>query len=148
MNKKIDELFARINKVEEDLEEIGHDFSRFSDLYDGEFFAEQKQLAVYLEDCLISITHDTATNISFQYSDIATLCKFIDFRKRHNWFNDFELEQIIDSEMPSIKLKGDLLSRINDKVDLLEKIANVRKEWNTSFKSVSYRSVKDKFKKR
>jgi hypothetical protein len=138
---KIDELMERIVNVERDLEEIERDFVDFPSSYDGDDFTEQPLLAVNLETRLTSITHEVASVIGFQREDIFNLCKYIEFRKMHSWFDVTELEQIIDTEMPSLELKAHLSNKIQDKTELLHRISNARREWNATFRGLSYKSV-------
>jgi len=141
---KLDGLMERIVNVERELEEIERDFVEFPSLYDGDVFTEQPLLAVNLESRLTSITHEAASVIGFQREDIFNLCKYIEFRKMHNWFDNTELEQIIDTEMPSLELKAHLSKKIKDKTELLHRISNARSEWNATFRGLSYKSVSAK----
>jgi len=137
------ELADKLKKIESELKNIEHDFRELPSFYDGDAFSEQKQLSVNLENRLISITHDLATVIDFERHDIVTLCTFIEFRKRHSWLNDSELEQIIDTEMPSLTLKHELLTRISDKKALLHSIYEVLNDWNSTFNLKSYKHIKE-----
>jgi len=137
------ELTDRLEKVESELKSIERDFEELPRFYDGDVFSEQKQLSANLENRLISITHDLATVIDFQRHDIVTLCTFIEFRKKHSWLNDSELEQIIDTEMPSLTIKHGLLNRVSDKKALLHSISEVRNDWNLTFNSKPYKHIKE-----
>jgi hypothetical protein len=134
----INDLLNRLLKVEAELEDIGAEFDDLTAACDGELFPEQGGLAADLENLLIAATHETATGIGFQRQDIADLYAFIEFRKRHRQFSDQQLEQIIDSEIPSAELKQQLLKRIGEPKELLRSIKSVRQDWNNSFKNRKY----------
>ncbi len=140
----INDLLNRLLKVEAELEAIGAEFDGLTAACDGELFPEQGGLTADLENLLIAATHETATGIGFQLQDIADLYAFIEFRKGHRQFSDQQLEQIIDSEMPSAELKRQLLKYIGEPKELLRSIKGVRSDWNDTFKNRKYRLIRKK----
>ena len=146
--KDIDIFLDRLYKLTYELEKLGKEFSDLYRQYEGTEFENQNYLAAEkLDNSILAVTHEMATNIGFTSAEIKSLTDFIDFRKVFKELTDQELEDIIDNPAIPLTLKLNLTKRLTngDQKLFLDKIQTIKKLWNITFENKKYQQVRNKF---
>lgn len=141
----VNSFIQKLNKIADDLEELGREFSELYTQYEGNDFENQHFLATNaLSDLLLISTHETATNIGFRGVNIKTLTDFIDFRRTNKKFTDEELEMVIDSPTVGLGNKIALAKKLTsgNVLLLLDTIRSIQHSWNRTFGNKSYQYIK------
>jgi len=140
--EKIMDIFIdKILRVEKDLEELHHLSYEISESYNTNSFSGQEELSMdKLENLLIGVTHETASQIAFCRNDIQMLVKYIQFRETFSEFTNEELIAIIDGYL-SVGLKQDLSKRFSSLEEMLAQIILLKQDWNKTFNNIGYAKI-------
>ena len=136
-------LLERLRTVERELECLDAALADYAATLHGNDFPEQETLASIMGNTCLSAAHETATSIGFARERIATLDLFIRFRRQFRLFSNDELRALIDGPPPSLHMKKDLLARFDTPQIFLQKVDQLRHEWNKTFQNRSYSKVKE-----
>ena len=143
--KILNEFLEKVYRIERELDELDCFAYKLSPHYNTEAFPEQEKLSIELENLMIVITHETASQIGFYRNDIENLVKFIEFREKYCEFSDNELSEILDENL-SIELKLHFSKRFDTINDMIVRIDALKQDWNKIFKSMKYSKIKKKLR--
>jgi hypothetical protein len=107
-------------------------------------FEGKERLTATLENLIIALTHETATQIGFYAQDVEKLVKFIKFREKYAKFSDGELETIADSVLTTFQ-KSAITKRFDSAKAALSQISAIKKEWNKLCSGADYAKIKKAF---
>jgi len=144
--KILNEFLRKIYFIERELDKLDHFAYDISRMYSGDAFPEQANLSAdRLENLMIAVTHEIASEIGFYRNDIEILANFIEFRENYCEFSDDEIGKILDEELP-FEMKRDFSKRFDDWKNMISRIAQLRQEWNETFKNMTYSKIKKKLR--
>lgn len=137
----IEDFYKALLEIEDKLQALEH-CSDMAKLYEGNDFADQNLYAADLENKIIAVTHETASQIGFARHDIAKFVKYLEFRIKYKMFSDIELQGIIDTELTSLDKLALAKQILNgDSKLLMNLIHETKEEWNKSFENKKYTDV-------
>ena len=138
--KNIMEIEKRLNILHKESEKLIDNFiNKITDIN----FRDKNLITNKYENLLIGITHELGSEMGFYREDIVNLNKYIHFRIKYNNFTEEIFEKILDKEL-TIMEKKELFTGNNKK--MIEKIAEIKHEWNNTFNNISYKKFKEKLK--
>jgi len=140
--KILNDFLEKIIRIEKELDELDSFAYDISPLYNGDTFPEQTKLfADKLENLLIAVTHETASEIGFLRNNIENLVKFIEFREKYQEFSDNELTEILETNL-SPEQKRNLSKRFETVKNMIMRIDELKQNWNETFKNKDYSKIK------
>ncbi|MDR2861152.1 MAG: hypothetical protein LBV07_01175 [Syntrophobacterales bacterium] len=139
--RTLHEFMEKILLIERELDKLENISYELFELYDGTAFAEQTKLAANMENFVIAMTHETASQLSFYRNDVENLAKFIEFRKQYCEFADNELAEILDGTF-TLEQKRNLSSRFDTAEKMFARLNELKQNWNEIFKSCDYVKLK------
>ena len=140
--KILNDFLEKIYQIERELDKLDSFAYDISPLYNGDTFPEQAQLSAdKLENLMIAITHEIASEIGFYRNDIENLAKFIDFREKYQEFSDSELIEILETNL-SMEQKLNLSKRFDTVGNMIMRIDELKQNWNETFNNKYYSKIK------
>ena len=144
--KILDEFLRKIYCITIELGKLDSLAYDISQMYSGNAFPEQTKLSAdILENLMLTVTHDIASEIGLYREDIEMLAKFIEFREKYCEFSDDETSKILDEELP-IALKRNFSKRFDAEKNMIARIDRLRQEWNETFENMTYAKLKKKLR--
>ena len=144
--KILSEFLEKIYRIEIELDKLDRFAYEISQFYNGDNFPEQEKLSSNeFENLMITVTHETASQIGFYRNDIENFAKFIEFRERHCEFSDNELHCILEENL-SMELKQHLSKRFDNIKEMIVRIDNLKQDWNKTFKNMKYSKIKERLR--
>lgn len=134
----LDDFYKKLMDIENELGEL-EKYSEIYRQYMGNDFDGQELYAADLENMIISITHEIATEIGFARQDIADFIKYLAFRKKYEMFSGEQLASIINHVLTS-EAKLSLTKQVanGDTKLLLGMMGEIKAEWNSLFNNEKY----------
>lgn len=140
--KTLKDFLERIYRIERELDALDSFAYEISTLYNGDTFPEQAKLSAdKLENLMIAITHEIASQIGFLRNDIGCIAKFIEFREKYHEFSDSELAEILEQNL-SMGQKQNLSKRFNTTENMFMRIDELKQNWNEIFSNKGYSKIK------
>ena len=138
----MNEFLDKIVRIETELDRL-HSFAYdISQMYNKDIFPEQTHLSSdKLENLIISVTHETASEIGFLRNDIENLAGFIEFREKYREFSDNELAEILETNVP-VEQKRNFSHRFYAIKDMIKRIDELKRDWNAHFHNRDYSAIK------
>lgn len=139
----LDSFLAKLGQLEAQLHALSHEYAELYQQFSGDEFAEQQAYANYLENLVLTATHESATTLGFTKEALSSLAKLSEFRQAHKQFSNWQLAQIIDNQELTAPNKLALKSQlaITDTARLLALLTEVRKAWHLKFPTQTYAQV-------
>lgn len=138
----LNEFLEKIFRIERDLDELDSFAYEISSLYNSDTFPEQTKLSAdKLENLMIAVTHETASEIGFLRNEIENLAKFIEFREKYQEFSDNELTEILEQNL-SMEQKRNFSKRFDTKENMIMRIEELNQDWNENFENKNYSKIK------
>ena len=138
---RIHNLLEGLLQVEKELEVLSSEYAELYKEYAGEEFSGQNKLAEdKLDNLILAVTHETATEIGFYRQRIIELTNFISFRKTLKNFTDEDLEKLIDN--PSLPSTEKLQLQKKTTKSIVVEIEQIKSSWNMLFNNSSYAKIK------
>ncbi|GAB3639047.1 hypothetical protein GCM10027422_46380 [Hymenobacter arcticus] len=136
----LDSFLAKLGQLEAQLLALSHEYAELYQQFAGDAFAEQNACASYLENLVLTATHESATDLGFAREAIIVVAKFIEFRRDYKHLSDWQLAQIIDNLELAAPAKLELKNQlaIMDTAHLLALLAEVKKAWQLKFPTKTY----------
>lgn len=129
------QLLERLRHIESELNRLDAEYSGLYKEFDGADFENQGKFAGVLDDLILHLTHELASEIGFGRARLDQLISLINFRKKYKNLSEEELTRLIDDKgivvMERNRMKG---------LDPRE----VQTEWNQRFKNTGYMKIKRK----
>jgi hypothetical protein len=139
--KKIEKFIEKIKEIEEKLNSLDYEYRELYQDFEGNEFDNQANAATEIENIILMLTHETASQIGFGINNLKLLIKYINFRKKYNKFSDYELLTLIDKNDLTIKNRIQI-SKGKNKTDFNK----IRSNWNIEFDNIGYNKLKEKIK--
>lgn len=136
--EKTDEAIALLCELDKKVDDLASPFY-------GDTFADQKEIAISIENKMQIISHETASYLAFMKQDLKDILCFFEFRKRYSFHTDETLSRIVDSVDLTLSFKMNLKTLIVDKT-VTEFTHDVRRDWNNLFSLQSYNKIREKIK--
>lgn len=134
-------FLSKLLKIEKELNQLSSEYDSLHENYMGSDFDDQNKLAVELENKVLALTHENASQIAFERQNLELLMNFIEFRKNHKNFSDHQLSEIIDNPLLKTAAKQQMT-----KVENWSELKLIQIEWNRLFKNRSYKKVKEQLR--
>lgn len=93
------------------------------------------------EGLLTSVSHEFESEIGFLRQQIILLNNYTQFRIKHDGFSEEILQKIIDDDLTITEKKEAF--KENRAKETIEKIKEIKQEWEKVFKNASYKKVKE-----
>ena len=138
----LNEFLEKIVHIETELDRLENFAYDIAQMYNKDIFPEQAQLSTdKLENLIISVTHETASEIGFLRNYIENLAGFIEFREKYREFSDNELAEILETNV-SVEQKRNLSHRFVAIKDMIKRIDELKLDWNANFHNRDYSDIK------
>ena len=132
------ELLGRFVKdmaaIERKLDELQAFAPDLANLYAGASFEGQPELATGMENLILSLTHEAASETGFAMKKLQIMAAYVELREKYSEFSATEIRSIMEQSL-SAQARKNLLPRFADAHAMTRRMAELQHDWNAAFRN-------------